>query len=65
MKFELIRKNKLLYIAVKPTKEQISKMQISFQKAVKEKQAFVDYFAKGGKIEDFKAEDKREVVRPI
>ena len=50
---------------MKPTKEQISKMQLSFQKAVKEKQAFVDYFAKGGKIEDFKSEDKRKVVRPI
>lgn len=50
---------------MKPTTEQIAKMKASLMKAVKEKQAFVKYFANGGKVEDFKPLENRTVVRPV
>jgi hypothetical protein len=50
---------------MKPTTEQIAKMKAGLMKAVKEKQAFVDHFANGGKVEDFKSQENRTVVRPV
>ena len=50
---------------MKPTTEQIAKMKAGLLKAVNEKQAFVKHFANGGKVEDFKPEENRTVVRPI
>jgi hypothetical protein len=50
---------------MKPTAEQIAKMKEGLMKAVKEKQAFVKHFANGGKVEDFKPQENRSVVRPI
>ncbi|TKC10758.1 hypothetical protein FA048_11340 [Pedobacter polaris] len=58
---------KIIYICtvMKPTTEQIAKMKAGFMKAVKEKQAFVKHFANGGKVEDFKPQENRTVVRPL
>ena len=50
---------------MKPTTEQIAKMKAGLMKAVTEKQAFVKHFANGGKVEDFKPQENRTVVRPV
>lgn len=50
---------------MKPTTKQIAKMKACLTKAVKDKQAFVKHFANGGKVEDFKPQENRTVVRPV
>lgn len=50
---------------MKPTPEQIAKIKAGLMKAIKEKEAFVKHFANGGKVEDFKSQANRNVVRPV
>ena len=50
---------------MKLSTEQIAKMKAGLMKAVKEKQAFVRHFSNGGKVEDFKPQEIRSVVRPV
>lgn len=50
---------------MKPTAKQIAKMRAGFMKAIKEKKTFVEHFANGGKVADFKPKESRTVVRPV
>ena len=44
---------------------QIEKIRNGLLKAIEDKKSFVQHFAKGGNVEDFKPEVKRTVVRPV
>ena len=37
---------------------------VKIKKAIDEKKSFMKYFANGGKVEDFKSQENRKVVRP-
>lgn len=49
---------------MKPEKKHIKKLQQGIVEAAKQKQEVIDFFKKGGKLEDYKAKDSR-LVRPI
>ena len=46
------------------TIKQIEKMKNSLIKAIKEQKVFIEHFSNGGKVEDFKPQETRKVVRP-
>jgi len=50
---------------MKTNKQNIEKLRSGFRKALQEKKDFMEHFAKGGSVEDFKPKEKRTVVRPI
>lgn len=57
---ELVLKSETPVLVDFCNKEQ--KVKAGIMKAVKEKQAFVEHFANGGKVEDFKPQESRKVV---
>ena len=64
--FNILIKIKHYFCSImKLTTQQIEKIKTGLLKAIKEKQAFVKHFANGGKVEDFKSQENRNVVRPI
>lgn len=50
---------------MKITTEQIDKMIDNFMKAIKEKNAFIEHFENGGKVDDFKPKEDRKIVTPV
>lgn len=46
------------------TAKQIEKLKNGLLKSIKDQQSFMNHFANGGKVEDFKSKENRTVVRP-